>query len=147
LADRTKIGEKHKFRWEVEKGKIRELVDAIGDKNPIYTDARAAQDQGYKDIVAPPTFGTVPLMWTGTLIKALNDLQVNFARIVHAEQAYEYYEEIFPGDTLDAILEVKDITKKEGKSGTLEFIRFETKYQNQDGVVVLGEDMLLVERS
>lgn len=34
----------------VERGKIKELALAIGDKNPIYVDAVAARLAGYRDI-------------------------------------------------------------------------------------------------
>ena len=146
MADRNKIGKKYTFTWLVERGKVRELVEAIGDNNPIYRDPEAARQQGYKDMVAPPTFATVPILWTGTLLRAFDDLNMELSRIMHAEQSYEYYQEIFPGDSLKGIAEVKKITEKKGKSGKLEFIEFETIYTNQHDESVVKENMLVVER-
>ena len=104
MADRSLVGATYEFRWHVEKGKIRELVDAIGDDDPICRDLNAAQAQGYANIVASPTFTTVPIMWSGVLFKAFEELKMPLSRIMHAEQGYEYYGEILPGDTLSAVM-------------------------------------------
>ena len=112
MADKSKIGKKYAFTWLVERGKVRELVEAIGDNNPIYRNPETAQGEGYKDMVAPPTFATVPILWTGTLFQAFDDLNIELSRIMHAEQSYEYYQEIFPDDNLKGITEVKKITEK-----------------------------------
>ncbi len=146
MADKNKIGKKYPFTWMVERGKIRELVEAIGDDNPIYKNAEAAREKGYKNIVAPPTFAFVSVMWSGVFLRAINDLGIEFARIMHAEQGYEYYNEIFPGDTLIGVMEVKEIIEKKGKSGDLDFIQFENTYTNQHDELVLREEILLVER-
>lgn len=146
MADKNKIGKKYTFTWLVEKGKIREFAEAIGDDNPIYKDAEVARKQGYKDIVAMPTFAFASVIWTGTFHRVVNDLDIDFARIMHAEQEYEYYQEIFPGDELQGVIEVKQITEKKGKSGNLEFVQFETIYTNQHNELILMEEMLIVVR-
>lgn len=146
MADKNKIGKKYTFTWLAERGKIREFAEAIGDDNPIYKNAEAARKQGYKDIVAMPTFAFASVIWTGTFHRVVNDLDIDFARIMHAEQEYEYYQEIFPGDELQGVIEVKQITEKKGKSGNLEFVQFETIYTNQHNELILKEEMLIVVR-
>ena len=146
MANKNKIGKKYTFTWLVERGKIRQFAEAIGDDNPIYKDAEVAQKQGYKDIVAMPTFTTVPILWTGTLFKVFDELQLVLTRITHAEQWYEYYQDIVVGDELKGIMEIKEITEKKGKSGNLEFIRFETTFTNQHGQLVSKESMLVAAR-
>ena len=44
------------YSYEIEKGKIKELVTAIGDDNPIYTSIEAAKAAGYERIPVPLTF-------------------------------------------------------------------------------------------
>lgn len=146
MAGKNKTRKKYTFTWLVERGKIRELVEAIGDDNPIYRDAKAAREQGNKDVVAPPTFVTLPSLWTRTLFRAFDDLKLELTRIMHAEQSYEYCQEVFPGDELKGVMVVKEITEKKGKSGILEFIQFETIYTNQREELVLKEGMLVVAR-
>ncbi|MBW1711882.1 MAG: MaoC family dehydratase N-terminal domain-containing protein [Deltaproteobacteria bacterium] len=146
MADASKKGTKYNFEWLVERGKIRELVQAIGDQNPIYNELDAALAEGYDDVVASPTFTTVPLMWTGVLFQAFADLKMNHARCMHAEQSYEYFTQIHPGDVLSGLMEVKSIIHREGKSGPLDFVLFEMTYTNQRQETVLREEMLVVER-
>ena len=146
MADKDNIGRKYPFTWVVERGKIREMVEAIGESNPIYQDSEAARAQGYKDVVAPPTFTTVSLLWSGALFQAFDDLEVEVSRTVHAQQSCEFYQEIFPGDTLEGVVEVKDITHKKGKSGNLKFIQFEITYTNQRNELVSKEEMLVITR-
>src|SRR2546430_17549267 len=45
--------------YEVSREKIGEYVAAIGDRNPVHSDVGAAQQLGYRDIIAPPTFAAV----------------------------------------------------------------------------------------
>ena len=45
--------------YEVSREKLREFADAIGDRNPLYRSRAAAQEAGYPDVIAPPTFPNV----------------------------------------------------------------------------------------
>lgn len=146
LADRSMVGARCSFTWQVEKGKIAELVAALGETNPICRDAEAALGEGYPDIVAPPTFSTVAVLWTSALFGFFERLKMPLSRIMHAEQGYEYYDPILPGDTLYAVMEVKSITSREGKSGHMDFVLFETVFTNKHGREVIKEEMLVVER-
>jgi acyl dehydratase len=140
------IGKTFEFKWLVERGKISELVAAIGDPNPIYRDLAEAQRQGYPNIIAPPTFSTVAVLWTGVLFKTFAELKIALHRILHAEQSYEYYSAITAGDTLRGVLEVKSITERQGKTGSMQYVMLETVYDNQCDQRVLKENMLIVER-
>src|SRR5262249_34318349 len=48
--------------YEVSRVKIADFAEAIGDRNPLYTDASAARAAGYPDVIAPPTFPIVITM-------------------------------------------------------------------------------------
>jgi len=140
------IGTRFNFTWQVERGKIAELTASLGDDNPIYHDREAAEAEGYPDILAPPTFSTVAVLWSGTLFKAFHELKMPLSRIMHAEQEYEYFCPILPGDTLHAVMEVKSIVERKGKSGTMDFVLLETIFTNQHNRQVIKEQMLVVER-
>ena len=43
------------YEFHVERGKIREFADAIGDPNPIYRDPGYAEKSASGGIIAPPT--------------------------------------------------------------------------------------------
>ena len=147
MADKSAVGKEFPpFTWEVERGKIREFAAAIGDSNPVYKDREAAIREGHKDVVAPPTFITVPAMWAGIGRKVLKDLKVNYSRILHGEERYEYYQEIYPGDVLTGVTKVLGIETKSGKSGDMDFITRETVYTNQHKELVLKQTTVTVER-
>ena len=147
MADKTAVGKEFPpYVWEVERGKIREMVQAIGDSNPIYTDKEAAIKEGYRDVVASPTFITVATMGSGISQIVLKDLKINYARILHGEERYEYFQEIYPGDVLTGHTKIVSIERKSGKSGDMDFVTRETLYTNQRNEPVLKAKTVTVER-
>ncbi len=146
MANKINMGKKYRFTWLVEKGKIRELIETIGDDNAIYRDEHIARRQGYDNIVSPPTFCIIPLHWTGVALQVVNDLKLKVDRMMHAEEGYEYFDEIYPGDILTGVLEIKGMTEKRGKTGILNFVELQTTFTNQHKKVVLKEEMLIVEK-
>lgn len=146
MADKRILGKTYDFEWEVERGKIAEFMAAVGDDSPVYRDVEAAAREGYSDIIAPPTFTTVPIMWSGLLFQAFEDLSIPLSRIMHAEQSYEFRGEIHPGDRLHGTVEIKSITERQGRSGPMDFVLFETTITNQHRRTVVREQMLVVER-
>ena len=147
MADRSGIGKEYpSFTWEVERGKIRELVQAIGDANPIYSDREAAIREGYKDVVASPTFITVPTIWSGEASKVVKDLKINFSRMLHGEERYEYFREIYPGDVLMGSYRVANIETKSGKTGDMDIVTEEKIFTNQRNEPVIKVTTVLVEK-
>jgi acyl dehydratase len=148
MADHTKVGKEYTaVTWEVERGKIRELVKAIGDPDPIYVSKEAALKEGYKDSPAPATFLTVPMMWSSSMPGVINDLAINFMMVLHGEEEYEYYQEIYPGDVITATPKVASIEEKTNKSGKkMDMVTIELLYVNQRGEKVAKARSLLVER-
>ncbi|MGO9020856.1 MAG: MaoC family dehydratase N-terminal domain-containing protein [Syntrophobacteraceae bacterium] len=147
MADKSLIGiEFPAFTWEVERGKIRELVQAIGDPNPIYSDKEAAIKEGYRDVVAPPTFVTVPVLWTGIGMVALETLKIDYSKILHGEESYEYYQDIYPGDVLTGRSKITEIKTKSGRSGEMDIVTRECLYTNQRNEPVLKSITVIIER-
>lgn len=147
MADKSAVGKEFPpFTWEVERGKIREMVQAIGDNNPVYTDRDAAVREGYKDVVASPTFITVPPMGTQQGKKIIEALKINYSRVLHGEENYEYYQEIYPGDIITGKTKIVSITTKSGKSGEMDIITREILYTNQRNEPVMKARSVTVER-
>ena len=148
MADHSKIGKEYApVVWEVERGKIRELAKAIGDPNPIFQDREAARKEGYKDTPAPATFLTVPMMWSTSMPFVITDLAINFMMVLHGEEEYEYYREIYPGDVITATPKIAAIEEKTSKSGRkMDMVTVELLYTNQRNEKVARARSLLVER-
>ena len=148
MADLLKVGTEYPpITWEVERGKIRELSQAIGDPNPIYLDKEAAVAQGYTDTPAPPTFLTVPMMWCARMPAIIEDLKINIMMVLHGEEVYEYYREIYPGDIITGTPKVINAEEKETKSGSkMDMVTMEVVYKNQRGEDVAKARSLIIER-
>lgn len=74
---------------------IRRFADAIGDSNPIFRDAAAAELAGFRQVPATPTFVTrfrVPFAEAG--------LDPEHTQVLHGEQEYEYTRPLYAGDTV-----------------------------------------------
>lgn len=93
--------------YQVGREKIREFAAAIGDNNPAYHDVEAAKALGYSDLVAPPTFAFAVTFKAMPLVMADPELGLDYSRVVHGGQGFEYTRPIVAGDELlcDAVVE------------------------------------------
>lgn len=126
------------FSIEVERGKVREFLQAIGDES--------AAHRG-DDAPLPPTFPTVFMFWgAGGLEGNLRELGVEIWNVLHAEQEYQYHAPIRVGDTVTGRTRITDVYDRRGSTGALNFVEFTTEYTNQDGVPVVTDRALIVVR-
>ncbi|MCK9230004.1 MAG: MaoC family dehydratase N-terminal domain-containing protein [Syntrophales bacterium] len=148
MADMSKTGTEYApIVWEVERGKIREMVRALGDRNPVYRDREIALQAGYKDTPAPLTFLTVPMLWAGDMPGMIDDLKINIMMVLHGEEEYEYYQAIYPGDVISGTPKVVGMEEKTSKSGSkMDMVTVEILYTNQRGEKVAKARSLLIER-
>jgi acyl dehydratase len=113
----------------IEAGKIREFAKAVKDANPVYT------SDG--ECVAPPTFLMTIAHWLGDLGQTRSAVKLDYRRLLHGEQEFEYVKPIRPGDVLTFRSRTKDVFEKDGKrGGEMLFVIGETEYRNQRGEVV-----------
>ena len=100
--------------YEVGREKIREFAEAIGDPNPAYRSQAAAQELGYADVIAPPTFAIVLTMKAGHQVVMDPELGVDYSRVVHGEQRFVQLRPIRAGDLLQVVLTVADVRSAAG---------------------------------
>ena len=123
----------------VERGQLCFFAKATGETNPIYFDDDAARAAGHRAIPAPPTF--LLSLWRGApakrgnLFDVENGIGVDIARVLHGEQSFEYFGQIYAGDRVTLTTRTSDIYTKKG--GALEFIVQDTSAVN-DGGELLG---------
>src|SRR5262245_26608910 len=117
------------YEFRVERGKIKEFADAIGDPDPIYRDADHAAKTPAGGIVAPPTFLRSFLYEPRAASDAL--AVKDWSYIVHGEQEFEYFAPILAGDVLTARERIVSITEKESRrAGRLYIAVVETVFHN-----------------
>ncbi len=113
----------------VETGKVREFARAVKDPNPLYFDESGA--------LAPPTFLMTIAHWLRDLGDTRLAVKLDYRRLLHGEQEFEYVKPIRAGDVLTFRSRTKDVTEKQGKrGGTMTFVLGETEFRNQQGEVV-----------
>jgi hypothetical protein len=128
--DRSLIGQwGPEGRMRVELGKIAEFAKAIKDDHPVYRQGETPP--------APPTFLMTIAHWMGSLGESRQGIKLDYRRLLHGEQEFEYVCPIRAGDLLTFRSRTKDVLQKEGKrGGTMTFVIGETEFRNQQGHVV-----------
>lgn len=103
-----------KVPYQVSREKVREFALAVGEANPICHDVEQAQQQGYPDLVAPPTFPIVIAMRESRQV--INDpaLGLDYSRVVHGEQRFTYSRPIHAGDQLLTTVTIDNIRSAAG---------------------------------
>lgn len=122
--------------------KIREFADAIGDENPLYRDPEAARAAGYPDVIAPPTFLTVMNLAAINQIAEDPDLGLDYARMVHGDQSFEYRRPVHAGDELQLTTKVENIMARAGN----DFLNVRADVSTVDGELVCTARAQLVVR-
>ena len=113
----------------VELGKIREFARAVKEDNPAYRTGDAPP--------APPTFLMTMALWAGDMGQTRTAVKLDFRRLLHGEQEFEYVRPIRAGDVLSYRARTKDVFEKAGKrGGKMLFIIGEIEFKNQRGEVV-----------
>jgi len=135
---------------EVERGAIRRYADAVGNDNPLYFDEEYASESRYGTIIAPPGFfgWSMQSVPSSEGIIGLMTAMINagYYRILDGGMSYEFFLPVRAGDIVIASPKVKDVTAKEGKSGTMMVCDFETTYLNQNGDLVAKAYQTLIGR-
>ena len=127
-----KVGLKlESYTFRVEKGKIKELAQAIGDLKEEYIKGEAV----------PPTFPTVIDFWGGGSSSA-ELLHLNMKKVLHGEQEYEYFREIKP----DEEITVHGVIEKAYTKSAMNFFVLRKDYLDQQGETVLISRSTITER-
>ena len=146
-------------RFPVEEGAILMFARAIGDPNPIYSDADYAKSTEVGGIVAPPTFvqssaqfdPDYPLRpkigepWFGSGKNPTGVVRESGRGSggssggtgLHAEQEFIYHRPLRPGDVLRGTIRAGKQWEKQGRSGKLVFGEHFTDYHDQHGELVV----------
>ena len=126
--------------WPVTRESIAAFASAIGDDNPAYFDDDVARSFGHDGIVAPPTFPITVTM--AAMDKSFHDpnLNMDFTRVVHSDQRFEYTRPIRVGDALVVTTIVEDIKAL----GANDMATFRTEVTSHGEPVVIGWSKLVV---
>jgi acyl dehydratase len=118
--------------YAVGREKVREYALAVGESNPLYLDPEAARAAGYADVVAPPMFAVVYGMRAVMPVLFDPELGIDFARLLHGAQQFEWGPLVVAGDEISTIVSVGDVSERGGNR----FYVLKTTSTNQRGEAV-----------
>ena len=124
----------------VERDLVARFDDAIGEDNPVFRNSAAAREAGFDEQLAPPTFVTTMQTRTSGQVVLDQELGLDYSRVVHGEQEYEYIRPVVVGETLTATPRLADIYAK----GPNEYLVIEAEVNDANGeTVVVARSTLL----
>ncbi len=115
---------------------------AVGEDDPRFLDPEAARAEGFPNQVVFPTFPTVVQILASAQVVLDEDLGLDYTRVVHGEQEFEWKRPIVVGDRLRAQPRIADIYAK----GPNEFLVIENEIKDPDGEVVAVSRSTLLSR-
>jgi hypothetical protein len=145
-------------KFPIEAGHIMMFARSIGDANEIYYSDEYAKETEPGAIIAPPTFVQASAQfdpdyflrpkigqeWFGSAKEATGITQREGSGGggggggLHAEQHYEYHQQLQAGDVLTATSKAGKTWEKEGRrGGKLTFSESVTEYRNQEGELIV----------
>lgn len=142
MLDMNALGKEYdSFTFIIEKCKIKELCQAIGETNPIFFNKDEAIKQGYKDTPAPLTFPTVINFWGYPEIwNRMKEIGVDVKKLLHVSEDYEYFSPIYPGDVIIGTLKVDSLRS----GGAMDVVTFMSTYKRNNEVVLIAKMKIVV---
>jgi phosphate acetyltransferase len=110
---------------QVEEDDIAGFIDAVGDLNPVHSDADYAATTPFKEPIAPGIF-------TAGLISAVIGTRLPGPGAIYLSQSLKFVKPVKTGDTITAKVHVLEIVRERNR------IRLQTVCVNQRGEEVLS---------
>jgi acyl dehydratase len=127
---------------ELDRDRVNAFALAVGEDDPRFTDREAAQTEGFPEQLAFPTFPTVLGILASAQIVVDPELGMDYTRVVHGEQSFEWRRPLVVGDRLRATPRIADVYAK----GPNEFLVIEAEIADQAGEVVCVARSTLLSR-
>ena len=118
---------------------------ATNQEDEIFFNKIFAQNEGFPNIVCPPTYLISIGMKMNILNECLEDLGIGLEKILHASQEFNYSDLVFVQDEISMETIFKNAFNK--NEGELMFFVYESKFYNQNEVEVCVMNNTLLVRS
>ena len=125
---------------------------AIGDDNPLYSDAEFARAQGLAGVTAPLTllcetnqYAALPMTPDGYAGHSWH-IEIPGTRQVRGGNTYTFERRVRPEDVITAIWKICDLTEKRSRSGAdMLVVTSRATYTNQyDELLAVNEEQIII---
>ena len=100
--------------FPVTREEIAAFADALGSTGAAHREVEAARALGYADVVAPPTFAVRLSQQCEAQVVRDPGAGIDFARVVHGEEAFTHHRPIVAGDELRGVLTIDSVRSAGG---------------------------------
>lgn len=132
--EQLRVGDVAELARRVDSGDVAGFVQAVGDLNPIHSDAEFAASTGFGEPIAPGIF-------TAGLISAVIGTRLPGPGVIYLSQTLKFVKPVRAGDVITARVEVVELLPGRNR------VRLATRCTNQRGEEVLvGEAWVMPSR-
>lgn len=124
---------------------------AVGDDNPLYTDAEVARAHGLRGVTAPPTLICETNQYTGLRPDAEGygghtwAIELPGTRQVRGGNRYTFHRRLRPEDVVTATWEVTGLEEKVTRAGQdMLVVTSRATYTDQDGELIAQNDETVI---
>ena len=128
--------------YVVGREKVREFARATFATDPAHTDLETATARGFRDVLAPATFPVVIQQLALDMLVSDPEAGIDFSRVVHGDQRFDYHREVVASDELSATLRVVKVQSLGGHT----MVTAEVAMSDQAGLPVVTATSTLVIR-
>ena len=140
------IGKSYKtISMDIKEEDVVSFSKATKQEDEIFSNKIVAQNEGFPNIVCPPTYLISIGMKMNILNECLKDLGTGLEKILHAGQEFNYSDLVFVQDKISMETIFKNAYEK--NEGSLMFFVYESKFYNQNEVEVCVMNNTLLLRS
>jgi acyl dehydratase len=133
--DGIEVGDTAQITRRASEADIAGFVEAVGDYNPVHSDAAYAAETPFKEPIAPG-------IWTAGLISAVIGTRLPGPGAIYMSQDLKFLRPVKLGDVITAGVSVVDVNREKNR------LRLKTVCTNQRGEDVLtGEALVMPSRS
>jgi acyl dehydratase len=126
----------------VDRDHVVRFAEAVGEESPLVRDPEAARAAGYPEQLAPPTFVATLQFGATAQVVADPELGLDYTRVVHGEQEFEWRRPVHVGEVLSAVPKVAEVYAR----GPHEFLVIEVEVRAASGETVVTSRSTLISR-
>jgi hypothetical protein len=126
----------------VDAWRVKLFCKAIGENDPVYWDTQVARNSGYSACPIPPTYLKAVEGDHCTSADLLQVLGISVKGVLHAEQSFTYFSQVYIDDVVEVSREIVDIYEK--KSGAYNFVVVDSHFKVKDKLAASNKQVILI---
>ncbi|HEY3685327.1 MAG TPA: MaoC family dehydratase N-terminal domain-containing protein [Streptosporangiaceae bacterium] len=136
---------------------IRRYALAVGEENPLHTDAEHARSLGYPDVVAPPNMLPSVIEWgvghpeaelntDGTTGEHLYGVDTSSVRTMGGGETMTFHRLVVAGSRVTQTTTLTDATLREARTGPMIIVGYRNQYHDEHGTELMTCDRTMLLR-